>query len=133
MHEMPVTQAMLSMVLEQAGDSRVLGIRLRVGELSPVVPDSVAVFFEYLSRGTNAEGARLQFEPAPLETTCPACGANQVHRVVEGLRPQIVLARALARGCPCGAKALKLTGGVGFDIVDLEVADTIGFDLLHAK
>lgn len=121
MHEMPVTQAMLNMVLEQAGGRRVLRIRLRVGELSPVVPHSVALFFEYLSRGTNAEGARLEVERAPLETTCPACGARQMYPVPHDLRPQIVLATALARGCPCGARALKLTGGSGFDLIDLEI------------
>jgi len=121
MHEMPVTQAMLNMVLEQAGGSQVRKIRLRVGELSPVVPDSVAMFFEYLSRGTNAEGARLEFEKAPLETTCPACGARQMYPVPHDLRPQIVLAAALARGCPCGVRALKLTGGSGFDLIDLEI------------
>ena len=121
MHEMPVTQAMLNMVLEQAGGRQVLKIRLRVGELSPVVPHSVEMFFEYLSRGTNAQGARLEFERAPLETTCPACGARQVHPVPRDARPQIVLARALARGCPCGARALQLTGGSGFDLVALEI------------
>jgi hypothetical protein len=33
------------------------------------------------------------------------------------------MARALARGCACGSKRLRVTGGVAFGMVSIEVAD----------
>ncbi len=124
MHEMPVTQGILNMALEHAQGRRVTGIYLQAGQFSAVVPSSVEIFFRYLSKGTVAEGARLHFETIPLEMTCQACGqkadlAQWLHE-----RPQLIMARALAKGCACGSKNLRVTGGVSFSMVSVELEES---------
>ncbi len=76
MHEMPVTQGILNLALEHAGGRRVTDIYLKVGRMSPIVPDSVDLFFDYLSKDTLAEGAKLHFDMEPVEMTCQTCGAK---------------------------------------------------------
>jgi hydrogenase nickel incorporation protein HypA/HybF len=124
MHEMPVTQGILNMALEHAQGRRVTDIYLRAGQFSAVVPSSVEIFFRYLSKDTLAEGARLHFEMAPLEMTCQTCGqpADLAEWMTE--RPQLIMARALAKGCVCGSKALRVTGGVSFSLMSIELEES---------
>lgn len=121
MHEMPMTQAMLNMALEHARGQRITDIYLRVGAISSIVPESVEVFFDYLSRGTPAEGATLHFERVPLEMTCLDCGQRADLSEWSDQPPQAIMMEALHRGCPCGSKRLRVTAGVGFEMVGLEV------------
>jgi hydrogenase nickel incorporation protein HypA/HybF len=124
MHEMPVTQAILNMALEAAGGQRVTDIHLYVGRMAAVVPDSVEVFFVHLSKGTPAEGAQLHFEIMPLEMSCADCGRQADLSQFDGERPQVTMARAIARGCECGGHRLKVTGGVSFGMSRIEVEET---------
>ena len=121
MHEEPYTQAMLDIALQSAGGQRIVEIRLAVGRFSAIVPASVAVFFDYLSRGTPAEGARLVFETVPVALTCSDCGQTTVLDIPSDVPVRPALGVALGRGCPCGGKALKVTGGLGFDLIRLTV------------
>jgi hydrogenase nickel incorporation protein HypA/HybF len=66
MHEMPFTQAILELALEKAEGRRIRSIHLRVGWMSAIVPRSVEVFFDHLSKGSPAEGATLHFEMTPI-------------------------------------------------------------------
>jgi hydrogenase nickel incorporation protein HypA/HybF len=123
MHEMPVTQGMLNLVLEYANGRRVTDVYLKVGRLSPVVPDSIDLFFEYLSKDTLAEGAKLHFDIEPVEMTCQTCGRKADLSAWADERPQLIIGKAIAKGCPCGSKTLRVTGGVAFGVVSISVAD----------
>lgn len=84
---------------ERAGARRVIRIDLRIGNMSGVVDESVQFYFDFLSRDTLAEGARLhvmhiparfkckncdaEFEPEERDWLCPACGATG-GRIVAG-------------------------------------------------
>ncbi len=77
MHELAVTQSMLDLALEyagRAGAQRITRINLVVGELSGIVDDCVQFYFDFVSKGTLAEGARLVFEWQPARLRCRACG-----------------------------------------------------------
>jgi hydrogenase nickel incorporation protein HypA/HybF len=121
MHEMPVTQAMLKMALNYAKGRRITDIYIQVGRMSAIVPETVEVFFEYLSTETLAEGAKLHFEIQPVEMTCQDC--NQQMNLDEWLSetPQMVMQRAFAVGCACGSRNLRVTGGVRFGLVSIDV------------
>jgi hydrogenase nickel incorporation protein HypA/HybF len=121
MHEMSITQAMLDMALKHAQGHRITDIHLRVGRMSGIVPESVEFYFEYLSKGTLAEGATLHFETVPLEMTCVDCGRQADLGDWTDEPPRAIMIQALARGCECGSNNLRVTGGTGFDMVSLEV------------
>ncbi len=123
MHEMPVTQSLLNMVLERAQGRRVTDVYLKVGRMSSIVPDSVEVFFDYLSRDTLAEGAQLHFEILPLEMTCLACGQPVALDGWAEERPHVIMSKAFEQGCSCGSKDLRITGGVGFELVSFDVKE----------
>ena len=121
MHEMAVTQAMLNLALEHADGQRITGIFMRVGRVSAIVPESVRMFFDYLGKGTLAEGAALHFEVSPIEMTCQDCGKQADLSGWVDEPPRAVVIHALERGCGCGSKKLRVTAGMGFDMVSIAV------------
>lgn len=79
MHELGLMQEAVRLALETAqarGASRVLGLRLRVGAMSGVVPEALQFAFEVVCRGTPAEGARLEIEVVPAACWCAGCQAE---------------------------------------------------------
>lgn len=76
MHEQAITEKILRVVLAKAaehGVKRINTIKLAVGELSGIVPDSVEAFFSLLAKGTPAEDANLEFSHVKAKLYCPSC------------------------------------------------------------
>jgi len=76
MHELSITQSMLDLVLEQAqnaGAKEVGKINLVLGEMTGLVDRSVRFYFDFLSKGTAAEGAKLSFKLIPTTARCRNC------------------------------------------------------------
>jgi len=76
MHELSVTESILSIVLKHAQThkaEKVLAINLRIGELSELVGDCIQHYFDYLSKGTIAEGAIIDVEKSPITFQCKEC------------------------------------------------------------
>ena len=115
MHELPVTESILGVVLEAAQKSkarRVIAIDLVIGELASIVDDSVQFYFDILSRNTLAEGATLRFQREPGRANCSDCGHQ--FGVIPPLSPL----------CPaCGSVRLQVTGGRQFFVESIEVND----------
>lgn len=57
----------------QKGAQHIYWIKLRVGELSGVIPEALALAFEIVTAGTMAANARLEVESVPVICHCPAC------------------------------------------------------------
>jgi len=77
MHEMAVTQSLLDIVLKEGAKveaKKVTGVNLVIGELSGLVDDSIQFYFDFMTRGTIAEGAKLSFKRVPARMKCRACG-----------------------------------------------------------
>ncbi len=77
MHELALTQNILKIATEEAlrnGATRLTVIRLRVGALADVVPESVQFYLDALAPGTIAEGVKLETTRLPVGATCPDCG-----------------------------------------------------------
>jgi hydrogenase nickel incorporation protein HypA/HybF len=123
MHEMPFTQAILEMAAQAAGGKAIRRIQLRVGWLSAVVPESVQVFFDFLSKDTPAEGAELVFEITPIVLSCKNCRDSMELVHDAAVNPRQALAAAFRAGCRCGRGDLKVTGGLDFDMAGIEVDD----------
>lgn len=76
MHELSITQSMLDLVLKQAeegGADKVERINLVLGEMTGVVGRCVQFYFDFLSKGTPAEGAALNFKVIPTTARCRDC------------------------------------------------------------
>jgi hydrogenase nickel incorporation protein HypA/HybF len=73
MHELSVSSAVVDTVLKHAEGRRVTVVSLRIGHLRQVVPESLAFYFELVSRETLCEGARLEQELVPARLRCEAC------------------------------------------------------------
>jgi hydrogenase nickel incorporation protein HypA/HybF len=77
MHEVALAQGIVELVGDQArqppGFTRVRVVHVRIGALSAVMPEALAFGFDSASRGTVAEGARLQVHEVPGEAYCVDC------------------------------------------------------------
>lgn len=77
MHEMAIVQSVLDVAFEAAeknSGSAVRKIKLRIGEMSGVVRESIEFAFSVLKTDTPAAGAELEIEIMKLETGCEVCG-----------------------------------------------------------
>jgi hydrogenase nickel incorporation protein HypA/HybF len=59
-HELSITRNVVAIVSERAVGQRVTRVRLEIGRLSAVVPDSIRFCFDICAQGTPLEGAELE-------------------------------------------------------------------------
>lgn len=115
MHELVVTESILEITLrhaKQAGDVRVTDLFLVIGELSSVIDDSVQFYWDFVSEGTVAEGAKLHFRRIPAEFACNICGNKYP------LNDNIT--------CPeCESSDTRITAGREFSLEAIEVSDDV--------
>jgi hydrogenase nickel incorporation protein HypA/HybF len=60
LHELSITRNVVAIVSERAEGQRVTRVRLEIGRLSAVVPDSIRFCFDICAQGTPLEGAELE-------------------------------------------------------------------------
>ena len=115
MHELPITESILKIVLKHAEKNnvqKVMTIHLRVGKLSDLEDEWIQRYFDYLSKGTLAEGARLKIERTPIVIQCNACAHSY----------EVDTADMGSAVCPeCGEKDGTLISGREYYIKDMEV------------
>jgi hydrogenase nickel incorporation protein HypA/HybF len=113
-HELPVTQSILEVVLRHAAMHQVRkvhSISLAVGEMSDLEDDWIQKYFDYISKGTLAEGAKLKIERVPVVFRCKACSEEFPANIRED--------RDIA--CPsCGGCDLDLVSGREYYIRNME-------------
>ncbi len=111
MHELGVANEILDVALTEAdrhAAKKVTSIRLRVGVLRAIEPENLSFLFEHLSRGTPAEGARLEIVEEPIRVECPVCGVSE--------------ARSFTFECPrCKGSGVSVTGGDSLSILSLGI------------
>jgi hydrogenase nickel incorporation protein HypA/HybF len=109
MHELSIATAVLNTALKHADDRRVTAVRLRVGTMRQVVPDSLEFYFEIVARDTACEGATLELEQIEAILRCGACGREW--------SPQIPAFR-----CPdCGSADVGALAGEELEVDYIEV------------
>ncbi len=113
MHELSIMQSALQMVIEQAkahGAKEVHELRLRIGTLSGVVPESLEFCFEAASLGTIAEGATLVMESVPAACWCGQC-------------QKMFVCGEMWNECPeCKSPSFDLRQGRELEVVSFEVS-----------
>lgn len=115
MHELQVTERILDIVLRHASAheaSKIVRIHLRIGELSGLEEQWVQRYFDYLSRGTPAENARLAVERGPITVLCDSCS-----RSFEVKKEELT-----SVACPdCGAFRCRVVSGREYLVKSIEV------------
>lgn len=109
MHEMAITQNVVDAVCEHAAGRRVHSVRVEVGGLCGVVPDSMQFCFGLATEGTVAAGARLDLDVRPGAARCRSCGE-------EFALPDLILL------CPCGSADAEMLAGRELKILSMEVS-----------
>jgi hydrogenase nickel incorporation protein HypA/HybF len=88
MHELSVTESILSIALENANKAnavKVTGINLVIGQLSSLVDDSIQFYWDTISEGTICQGAILHFNRIKAVLKCLDC--EQEYMIDKGLAP----------------------------------------------
>lgn len=114
MHEASLAGGVLTLVEDSAardGFSRLIELRLEVGQLAGVDVRALRFALESLAPGTLLEGARIQMVETPGQALCLACG-------------QTVTIAQRSDACPaCGGYPLRPTGGTALRVLELQVGD----------
>ncbi|MAU13353.1 MAG: hydrogenase maturation nickel metallochaperone HypA [Anaerolineaceae bacterium] len=112
MHELPVTESILTIALRYAEREHATSISdlyLVIGDLSSIVDESVQFYWDIISRDTIAEGATLHFERTPMQMVCFDCG--KTYRPEPG-----------TLSCPgCGSTIVQVAGGEDFRLEAITV------------
>ena len=115
MHELPITESILKVVLRHAQSNsvrKVMAVHLRIGKLSDLEDEWIQRYFDYLSKGTVAEGAKLKIERMPVIVRCNTCS--------ESYEADVKNMEKLT--CPaCGEKGCTLVSGREYYIKNMEV------------
>ncbi len=109
MHELGITQEIVSIVSQRADGAKVARVVVEVGKLCAVLPDALAFCFELCAQGTALEGAMLEVVEIPGRAACRACG------------DEVVLERPFGR-CACGSSDLQWLSGEELRIKEMELS-----------
>ena len=112
MHEMSLAESVLQIIEDTVRVQpfrRVRSVVLEVGALSAVEPEAMTFCFDAVTRGSLAEGARLEIVAIPGSGWCMHCGKNVTLHERYGLCPE------------CGDARVEITGGTEMRVRDMEV------------
>lgn len=112
MHEMSIAQSVVDIVEEEMtrnGASILRSVRLNIGRMSAVVPDSLSFCFEVITGGTRLEGARLFMDIIPLRGFCHSCESEFE---IEDYTFSCTM---------CGSTKIDTISGQDLSIVEIEV------------
>ena len=114
MHEFSLMTGVLSAVEESAREykaSKVVEIKLVIGEMSEVFEDAMHFAFETLTPGTMVEGARLTITKVSPKSRCLECGYEFEHTRFKFACPE------------CDSLATELLAGKELHIESMEIED----------
>jgi hydrogenase nickel incorporation protein HypA/HybF len=108
MHELAITESVVSTVVDCVGGRKVTRVMLEIGKLSGVVPDALRFSFDVCTAGTQLESAELEIIEIEGRARCRAC-AGEVEL------PDFIAV------CPCGGIDLEILSGDQLRIREVEV------------
>ena len=113
MHEVSIARSIIGEIDRLISEGVVKGspraVRLRIGRLTTVVPETLDMMFSVVSEGTCLEGARLDVEVVPARAVCGGCGGS-----FELDRPVFL--------CPkCDGERIRIVSGSEMTIESVEV------------
>jgi len=113
MHELSIAQNIVEIVQQYVPDGRqVRSVKLELGELSGIVPDSLEFCFGAIIGDTPLEGARLDIDVVPVRALCRGC------------RALVTIEDAAFVCVHCASTDLQVTSGMEMKVLEIEVGDS---------
>jgi hydrogenase nickel incorporation protein HypA/HybF len=112
MHELSITCSIVELVANTAKGRKVHRVTVEIGQLSGVMPDSIALWFPEVARGTEVENANLDICEIAAIASCEACGA-------EFPTP------SLFTPCPCGSFRFTRLKGEELNVKSIELEEVL--------
>ncbi len=113
MHELSIVSSIVDTVTESLAaypGAQVREVRLRVGVLASVIPESLEFCYGIATEGTPLEGSRLVVDVLPVVMHCEPCAQDVELEGVQSFR------------CPrCGAPCFDLRQGRELEIEAIEI------------
>lgn len=114
MHELSIAQSIVDIIGQYVPAERrscVRSVRVRVGDLAGVVPDSLVFCFTAVTSDTPLAPAVLDIEHVPYRIACTACGAESA------TEPGLAL-------CPaCGSTHTRMVSGTELQVLTIDLDD----------
>jgi hydrogenase nickel incorporation protein HypA/HybF len=109
---MSIVQGLIAIVkkeMDKSGAARLRSVRVKIGEMSGILPDALNTAFEILTAGNEMNGAELNMDIAPLMGYCRKC--NKEFKIID-----------YRFSCPdCGESEIDIVSGREMSIIEIEV------------
>ncbi len=113
MHEFSICERLVEIALDEAAARAprraIRSVKIAVGALQQIVPETLTAAFEFMTRDTSLEGAELKIRIVPVRVRCRQCGAENEVRPAEFICPN------------CGGVGLDVLSGRDIVLETLEV------------
>jgi len=111
MHELSLCQAIAGVVKPHAAGRRVDVVRVQVGALRQVVPESLSFCWTLVREHADMPGAELELEFVPAEVSCRGCGE------------QSEISSRFSVACPrCSSADVAVVHGEEFLVTSVDVS-----------
>ena len=115
MHELSIAQEIIS-IAEQCYSSdeneRVKSIKVKIGKLQNVLPDSLEFCFNALIQNSKMENAKMMIEHIPIKLECKSCA-------------DISEQEGFLFVCPkCGSSSINVISGNELTVSEIEFEDS---------
>ncbi|HEV2637789.1 MAG TPA: hydrogenase maturation nickel metallochaperone HypA [Actinocrinis sp.] len=111
MHELSICRSVSGIVTKHAAGREVRIVRLRVGKLRQIVPDTLVYCWALVNEQTPLAGSRLEIESIAASIRCLRCGQTR----------ELTEVRLVCDSC--GGREVELATGEEFLITSLELAE----------
>lgn len=116
MHELSIAQEIINIVNNHLPDpepANVKSVKVKVGKLSNILPDSLSFCFEALTNESHLKGSKLEIVEIPVKIHCAGCNKES-----EIENPVFA--------CPkCSSNKLKIISGMELQVDEIELFDEI--------
>jgi len=115
MHELSVANSILDLVRPYVPEGTpVLAVRVRIGDLSGVVAESLEFCWTAIVPETPLRGARLEIEKIPFRVKCEECGEESESSYGLAMCPR------------CNSARTRVLSGTEMEVLDIELSDHPG-------
>jgi hydrogenase nickel incorporation protein HypA/HybF len=108
-HELSICSAIAQIAADAADGRAVDVVRIDVGHLRQVVPDTLRYCWDVVVDDTSLAGARLEVRDVPASVFCPACSTTTV------------ITTLLIRCGTCESTDVELRSGDELSVVSLDL------------